>query len=74
MAGTLLLWLTFFMSLLVFYLLTSWLPTLLNSAGQTSKSAALIALMLPIGSTVGAIGIGMFMDRRCPHTCSSAAT
>src|SRR3954447_26220230 len=45
-AGTLLLWLTFFMSLLVFYLLTSWLPTLLNSAGQTSKSAALIALML----------------------------
>ena len=67
MAGTLLLWLTFFMSLLVFYLLTSWLPTLLNSAGQTSKSAALIALMLPIGSTVGAIGIGMFMDRRNPH-------
>jgi AAHS family 4-hydroxybenzoate transporter-like MFS transporter len=66
-AGTLLLWLTFFMSLLVFYLLTSWLPTLLNSAGQTSKSAALIALMLPIGSTVGAIGIGMFMDRVNPH-------
>src|SRR4051794_1339480 len=31
--GTLLLWVTFFMSLLVFYLLTSWLPTLLNSAG-----------------------------------------
>jgi AAHS family 4-hydroxybenzoate transporter-like MFS transporter len=66
-AGTLLLWLTFFMSLLVFYLLTSWLPTLLNSAGQTSSSAALIALMLPIGSTVGSIGIGMLMDRLNPH-------
>ena len=37
MAGTLLLWLTFFMSLLVFYLLTSWLPTLLNSAGQSPQ-------------------------------------
>lgn len=66
-AGTLLLWLTFFMSLLVFYLLTSWLPTLLNSAGQTAGSAAMIALMLPIGSTVGAIVIGMLMDRLNPH-------
>ncbi len=66
-AGTLLLWLTFFMSLLVFYLLTSWLPTLLSSAGQTASSAAMIALMLPIGSTVGAIVIGMLMDRLNPH-------
>ncbi|HYZ32749.1 MAG TPA: MFS transporter [Crenalkalicoccus sp.] len=66
-AGTLLLWLTFFMSLLVFYLLTSWLPTLLNSAGQTAASAAMIALMLPIGSTAGAILIGMLMDRLNPH-------
>jgi AAHS family 4-hydroxybenzoate transporter-like MFS transporter len=66
-AGTLLLWATFFMSLLVFYLLTSWLPTLLNSAGQTMTASSLIALMLPIGSTVGAIGIGLLMDRYNPH-------
>lgn len=66
-AGTLLLWVTFFMSLLVFYLLTSWLPTLLNSAGFTPKSASLIALMLPIGSTVGAVLIGLLMDRTNPH-------
>jgi MFS transporter, AAHS family, 4-hydroxybenzoate transporter len=66
-AGTLLLWLTFFMSLLVFYLLTSWLPTLLNTAGYSPKVAPMIALMLPIGSTVGAIGIGMLMDRMNPH-------
>lgn len=66
-AGTLLLWLTFFMSLLVFYLLTSWLPTLLNTAGFTPKSASMIALMLPIGSTVGAILIGLLMDRMNPH-------
>jgi AAHS family 4-hydroxybenzoate transporter-like MFS transporter len=65
--GTLLLWLTFFMSLLVFYLLTSWLPTLLNSAGQSATSSSLIALMLPIGSTVGAIAIGLLMDRFNPH-------
>jgi MFS transporter, AAHS family, 4-hydroxybenzoate transporter len=73
--GTLLLWVTFFMSLLVFYLLTSWLPTLLNSAGQSMTSASLIALMLPIGSTIGAIVIGLLMDRYNPHVvlCCSYA-
>ncbi|MBF4190338.1 hypothetical protein ISX56_34665, partial [Serratia ureilytica] len=30
---TLLLWVAFFCSLFVFYLLTSWLPTLLKDAG-----------------------------------------
>ncbi|MBV8916209.1 MAG: MFS transporter [Acetobacteraceae bacterium] len=66
-AGTVLLWVTFFMSLLVFYLLTSWLPTLLNSAGQSAQAASFIALMLPIGSTIGAIMIGLLMDRYNPH-------
>jgi MFS family permease len=55
--GTLLLWVTFFISLLVFYLLTNWLPTVLNSAGYTPKMAPLSALMLPVGSTFGAIAI-----------------
>lgn len=67
LAGTVLLWITFFMSLLIYYLLTSWLPTLLNTAGQTQQSSALIALMLPIGSTVGAFVIGYFMDRIGAH-------
>lgn len=65
--GTLFLWLTFFMSLLVYYLLTNWLPTLLKSAGQTQQAAVLISLMLPLGSTVGALGIGFLMDRIGPH-------
>ena len=55
------------MSLLVFYLLTSWMPTLLNSAGQSMQSAQFISLMLPVGSTVGAIAIGLLMDRFNPH-------
>ena len=65
--GTIFLWLTFFMSLLVFYLLTSWLPTLLNAGGQSVKSSALYALVLPIGSTLGAIAIGQLMDRFNPR-------
>lgn len=55
------------MSLLVYYLLANWLPTLLKSAGQTNQSATLIALMLPLGSTVGALGIGYLMDRFGGH-------
>jgi AAHS family 4-hydroxybenzoate transporter-like MFS transporter len=71
LAGTLLLWLTFFMSLLVFYLVTSWLPTLLSASGQSLKSASLFALVLPVGSTVGAILIGLLMDRFNPHVVLS---
>lgn len=65
--GTLLLWSTFFMSLLVFYLLASWLPTVINSAGMSMKEASYFAMMLQLGGTVGAILIGKMMDRRNPH-------
>ena len=65
--GTLLLWATFFMSLLVFYLLASWLPTVINSAGMSMKEASYFAMMLQLGGTAGAILIGLMMDRRNPH-------
>ena len=58
-SGTLLIWLTFFMSLLVFYLLSSWLPTVISSAGMTLKEASLMAMMLQLGGTAGALA-----DRR----------
>jgi AAHS family 4-hydroxybenzoate transporter-like MFS transporter len=45
LVGTLFLWLTFFMSLLVFYLVTSWLPTLIHSTGVSLKTASLVATM-----------------------------
>ena len=66
--GTLLIWLTFFMSLLVFYLLSSWLPTVISSAGMTLKEASLMAMMLQLGGTAGALLIGALMDRINPHT------
>lgn len=49
LCGTLLLWLAFFMSLLIIYLLSSWLPTLLNSIGKNLSDAALITTMFQIG-------------------------
>lgn len=62
-AGTLLLWLTFFMSLLVVYLLSNWLPTLMHDAGLPIGRAALITAILQVGGTLGAIVIGRLMDQ-----------
>ena len=66
-AGTLLLWLTFFMSLLVVYLLSNWLPTLMHDAGLSIRRAALITAMLQVGGTLGAIAIGRVMDKFNPY-------
>ena len=65
--GMLFLWLAFFMSLLVIYLLSSWLPTLIASTGMTLKDASLVTAMFQIGGTVGAIALGQLMDRFNPQ-------
>lgn len=65
--GTLLFWITFFMSLLVIYLLSSWLPTLLRGTGLSLRTAALVTTMFQVGGTVGAIVLGWLMDRINPH-------
>lgn len=66
-AGTLLLWLTFFMSLLVVYLLSNWLPTFMHDSGLSISHAALITAMLQVGGTAGAIVIGRIMDKFNPY-------
>jgi AAHS family 4-hydroxybenzoate transporter-like MFS transporter len=71
--GTLLIWLTFFMSLLVFYLLSSWLPLLITTAGFSMANASLMAATLATGGTVGAVVIGRLMDRLNPHHVLAAA-
>ncbi len=60
--GTALLWLSFFMSLLIIYLISSWLPTLLTSAGADLRTASLVTSVFQIGGTVGAILLGRLMD------------
>jgi AAHS family 4-hydroxybenzoate transporter-like MFS transporter len=68
LAGTLLLWLAFFMSLLVVYLLTNWMPTLIQqSSGASLSDAAFMAAMFQVGGTLGAILAGRLMDRFEPH-------
>jgi AAHS family 4-hydroxybenzoate transporter-like MFS transporter len=65
--GTLALWSAFFMSLLIVYLLTNWLPTLFKDAGFPIAKAALVSAMYQAGGTVGAIVIGRLMDRFNPY-------
>ena len=71
--GTLLLWLAFFMSLLVIYLLSSWLPTLISSTGRSLKDASLVTAMFQVGGTAGAIGLGQLMDRFNPQRVLAVA-
>jgi AAHS family 4-hydroxybenzoate transporter-like MFS transporter len=65
--GTLMLWVAFFMSLLIIYLLSSWLPTLIKSTGVSLKTASLVTTMFQVGGTLGAIALGWLMDRFNPH-------
>ncbi|WEX12828.1 aromatic acid/H+ symport family MFS transporter [Pseudomonas sp. G11] len=65
--GTLALWLTYFMGLLVIYLTMGWMPTLLRDGGLSIERAATITGLFQIGSTLGAIVVGWAMDRRNPN-------
>ena len=64
--GSSMLWLCCFMSLLVFYLLTSWMPTILKTAGFSTQQFSLIAAIFPFGGVIGAVIMGWYMDKLNP--------
>ncbi|WP_028217391.1 MFS transporter [Paraburkholderia oxyphila] len=70
---TVMLWVTYFMGLLVIYLLTGWLPTLIKDAGLTVTTAANVTAMFQIGGTIGAIAVGWLMDKVRPAPVIGAA-
>ncbi|MFD1625656.1 MFS transporter [Azospirillum griseum] len=57
------LWVTYFMGLLVIYLTTSWLPTMMKDAGMSIDRAANVTAMFQLGGTIGAVLVGLAMDR-----------
>ncbi|WP_387468083.1 MFS transporter [Photorhabdus sp. RM323S] len=65
--GTTMLWITYFMGLLVFYVLTSWMPILMNDAGFSISMAAMLTALFPLGGGIGVIFSGWLMDRVNPH-------
>jgi AAHS family 4-hydroxybenzoate transporter-like MFS transporter len=70
---TLSLWSTYFMGLLVIYLLSGWLPTMIKDAGLPIESAANITALFQLGGTVGALVVGFLMDRLAPNKMIAAA-
>ncbi len=60
--GTMMLWLSYFMGLMIFYALINWMPTLLKEAGMAQSSAALVSALFPLGG-LGAVLSGWLMDR-----------
>jgi AAHS family 4-hydroxybenzoate transporter-like MFS transporter len=66
--GTVLLWATYFSGLVVIYLLTSWLPTLMNKVGFSISTSALVTSCFQLGGTGGALLVSWAMDRlKRPH-------
>src|SRR4029077_17093231 len=60
---TLLLWVVFFMSLLDLYLLSNWLPTVLNDLGASISTAGAVGSLLQVGGVVGTFVLGSVIDR-----------
>lgn len=60
---TLLLWVSFFFTLMVTYILINWLPSLLMAQGFTKVDSSWIVLSMQIGAAVGTLFLGALMDR-----------
>lgn len=71
-AGTLLLWLSCFMSMLIYYLVVNWMPLLLKEAGLSLSRFAWISALFPLGGGVGSILLGWWMGRAEPHRLLAA--
>lgn len=58
-----LLWVSFFFSLLLLYLLLNWLPLLLVGVGLTREQAAFTQIIFNLGGAAGAASIGFLLER-----------
>jgi AAHS family 4-hydroxybenzoate transporter-like MFS transporter len=74
--GTLMLWISYFMGLVIFYGFMNWMPLLFSDAGIPAQRASMISALFPLGG-VTAIFCGMLMDRlnadRVVATCYALA-
>ncbi|MGU7778717.1 MFS transporter [Burkholderia sp. PU8-34] len=64
---TLMLWLAYFMGLLIYYLMTNWMPTLFRDAGFGAGRGALMTSLFPLGGVLGNLCTGWLMDRFNPN-------
>ncbi|MCT8343370.1 MULTISPECIES: MFS transporter [Photorhabdus] len=67
LVGTTMLWITYCMGALVFYVLTSWMPFLMNDVGFSISMAATLTALFPLGGVISTVFSGWLMDRINPH-------
>jgi MFS transporter, AAHS family, 4-hydroxybenzoate transporter len=60
---TIMLWLAYFTGLIVYYLMTNWMPTLFRDLGFSTEHAMLISSLFPLGGLIGNPITGWLMDR-----------
>ena len=60
-AGTLLLWIPFFMNLLILYFVLSWLPSLLRQSGLSIAAGVQAVAAFSLGGMIGTLGQGHLM-------------
>ena len=61
--NTLPLWSAFFFTLIINYILISWLPNLLMQQGLLKQQAFLVMLVFQVGAVIGTLGLGYLLDR-----------
>jgi len=64
---TIRLWVSYFFTLLVVYLLLNWLPSMVRAAGYSRLQAAHSSIMLNVGAVLGSLVLGKLTDRVVPR-------
>ena len=60
---TALIWVSYFFTLMVVYILINWLPSLVVGQGFSGRQASWVMLALQVGAAVGTLFLGWVMDR-----------
>jgi MFS transporter, AAHS family, 3-hydroxyphenylpropionic acid transporter len=60
---TLLLWVGYFFTMMVVYMLLNWLPSLLMDLGFQKKDATMVQMFFSVGAFIGTIMLGILVDR-----------
>lgn len=66
-SATLMLWLAYFFTLTVMYMLLNWLPSLLIGQGFSKPDAGLVQMLFNIGGAAGSLLGGVLLDRGNPQ-------
>ncbi|MGE8558725.1 MAG: 3-(3-hydroxy-phenyl)propionate transporter MhpT [Acinetobacter sp.] len=61
--NTLPLWVGFFFTLMINYILISWLPNLLMGQGLEKSQAFMVMLVFQVGAVIGTLALGHLLDR-----------